>query len=163
MGHAAQILDLFHKFLVLSPGSAELEPEKFENIEAGFKWAPRPELLVTGAIFQLDRTNGQTADPTDPTLVVLTGKTRTKGVELQLAGEIRSRLGSVEPDTVLEQVPDHHLTVWTRYDFSEQFGIGGGIVHSSSPYASLSNAVELPSYTRVDLAGYFTVNERLAL
>lgn len=168
------------QFLVLSPGSAELEPEKFENIEAGFKWAPRPELLVTGAIFQLDRTNGQTADPNDPTLVILTGKTRTKGVELQLAGEIapnwnanigyayldgeiRSRLGSVEAGTVLEQVPDHHVTAWTRYDFSEQFGIGGGIVHSSSQYASLSNAVKLPSYTRVDLAGYFTVNERLAL
>lgn len=142
------------QFYLLSPSSAELEPERFENLEAGIKWAPRPDLLLTAAVFQLDRSNGQTTDPADPTLVVLTGKTRTRGVELQLTGklapnwnanigysyldgEVRSRVGSTEPGTVLEQVPDHHIAAWTRYDFTSRFGLGAGIVHSSRQYASL--------------------------
>ncbi|WP_144098200.1 TonB-dependent receptor [Croceicoccus sediminis] len=168
------------QFVLLSPTSAELAPEQFENIEAGIKWSPRPGLLLTAAAFQLERSNRQTTDPENPGFVILTGKTRTRGFEAQLTGElapgwnanigysyldgkVRSRVGSTEAGTVLEQVPEHHLTAWTRYDFSPRFGIGGGVVHSSSQYASLSNAVKLPAYTRVDLAGYFDVNERIAL
>lgn len=168
------------QFLVLSPTSADLEPEKFENIEFGVKWAIRPELLLTAAVFQLERSNSQTTDPDNPAFVILTGKSRTRGVELQLAGnitpnwhanlgytyldgEIRSTTGSAPPGTVLEQVPDHHISAWTRYDFSERFGIGAGIIHSSRQYASLSNSVVLPSYTRVDLAAYFQLSENIAL
>jgi catecholate siderophore receptor len=36
-------------------------------------------------------------------------------------------------------------------------------VHASSQFASSSNKVVLPSYTRVDFAGYFNVNEQLSL
>ncbi|GGD74553.1 TonB-dependent receptor [Croceicoccus mobilis] len=168
------------QFVLISPTSAELAPEKFENIEAGIKWAPRPHLLVTAAVFQLERSNRQTTDPDNPGFVVLTGKTRTRGFEAQLTGElapgwnanigytyldgkVRSRVGSTEPGTVLEQVPDHHIAAWTRYDITRRIGIGGGIVHASKQYASLSNAVVLPSYTRVDLAGYFKVNEKVSL
>ncbi len=168
------------QFVLLSPTSAELAPEKFENMEAGIKWSPRPELLLTAAVFQLERSNRQTTDPDNPGFVILTGKTRTRGFEAQLTGElapgwnanigysyldgkVRSRVGSTEAGTILEQVPDHHFAAWTRYDFSPRFGIGGGIVHASSQYASLSNAVKLPSYTRVDLAGYFEISPNVAL
>lgn len=168
------------QFLLLSPTSATLAPEKFENIEAGVKWAVRPSLLFNAAIFQLERTNSPTTDPTDPTLTVLTGKTRTQGFELSLAGEIqdnwhislgysyldgeiRSQVGGSPAGTTLEQVPDHHITAWTRYNFSPMFGLGAGVVHSSSQFASLSNNVVLPSYTRVDLAAYFDISPNVAV
>lgn len=167
------------QFLILSTTSATLSPEKFENIEAGVKYAIRPDLLFTGAIFQLERSNSQATDPLNPGFVVLTGKSRTRGVELQLAGnvtpdlhvnigytyldgEIRSDTSSAPAGRTLEQVPKHHIAAWARYDISDQLGLGAGVVHSSRQYASLSNNVVLPSYTRVDLAAYYTVNQRLS-
>ncbi len=167
------------QFLILSPTSASFAPEKFENIELGLKWAPRADLLFSAAVFQLDRSNTQAPDPSGSGLTVLTGKSRTKGVELQLAGnigenwhvnlgytyldgKIRSDTSDAPAGTRLQQAPKHHIAAWSRYDVTEQFGVGGGIVHATKQYASFSNAVVLPGYTRVDLAAYFDVNENVA-
>ncbi|MGD9664655.1 MAG: TonB-dependent receptor, partial [Novosphingobium sp.] len=167
------------QFQILSTTTANLAPEKFENIETGVKFAIRPDLLLTGAVFQLERSNSQATDPLNPGFVVLTGKSRTRGVELQLAGnvtsdvhvnlgytyldgKIRSATSSAPAGQRLEQVPHHHVAAWVRYDVSDRIGLGGGIIHSSKQYASLSNNVVLPAYTRVDLAAYYTVNKRLS-
>lgn len=168
------------QFLVLSSRTAALAPEKFENLELGFKWAIRPTLLLTGAIFQLDRSNSQSPDPANPGFVILAGESRTKGIELQLAGnilpnwhanvgysyldgKIRSDTTSAAAGTRLEQVPKHHIAAWSRYDLNDRLGIGAGVIHSSSQYASLSNVVVLPAYTRVDLAAYYTASEHVSV
>ena len=168
------------QFLILSPTSASFEPEKFKNIEAGVKWAPRRDLLFSAAMFRLERSNTQAPDPSGSGLTVLTGKSRTKGIELQLAGNItrnwhanlgytyldgtiRSDTSAAPAGTRLQQVPKHHIAAWMRYDITERFGLGGGIVHASKQFASFSNAVVLPSYTRVDAAAYFTVNDAISL
>ena len=52
------------------------------RVEAGVKWALRKDLLFTAAVFQLERSNSQATDPLNPGFVVLTGKSRTRGVEL---------------------------------------------------------------------------------
>ena len=167
------------QFYLLSPTSASFAPEKFDNYEIGAKWAPRADLLLTAAVFQLDRSNTQAPDPAGTGLTVLTGESRTRGVELQLGGNISDRWhvnagytyldGEIRSDTDaapagrrLQQLPKHHFAAWSRYDFTDQFGFGAGLVHSSSQFASFTNAVTLPSYTRVDLAAYFTPSERLS-
>lgn len=38
-----------------------------------------------------------------------------------------------------------------------------GIIHQGAQYASISNAVELPSYTRIDAALFYTLSERFEL
>ncbi|MGB7406519.1 MAG: TonB-dependent siderophore receptor [Pacificimonas sp.] len=168
------------QFLVLTPASNSFAPERFENIEAGVKWAPKDDLLVTASIFELERRNGRATDPNDPTLVVLTGRSRVQGAELQLAGdilpnwhvnagytyldgEIRSEVGGAPAGTTLQQVPDHHIAAFTRYDFTDRLGFGAGIVHQSDQFASLSNDVVLPSYTRVDAAVYYDLTKDIAL
>lgn len=168
------------QFLILSEESASFAPEKFENIELGVKWAVRPDLLFSAAMFQLDRSNTPARDPAGTGLTILTGKSRTKGIEMSLAGniaknwhvnlgytyldgKIRSDTSSADAGTILQQVPKHHIVAWMRYDFSEHFGIGGGIVHSSKQFASFSNEVVLPAYTRVDMAAYFSLNENISL
>jgi catecholate siderophore receptor len=168
------------QFQALSPAIVALKPEKFRNIEAGVKWAIKPNLLLTAALFQLDRTNSQAPDPVNPGFVILSGKTRTKGAELQIAGDlaknwhlnlgytyldgkVRSTTSGGAAGKIMEQVPKHQFAAWTRYDFTPQLGLGAGIVHSSKQYASLSNAVVLPAYTRVDLAAYFDVNDKVSL
>ena len=51
------------------------------------------------------------------------------------------------------------LSLWTRYDFAPRFGAGIGLHHQSESFASISNAVVLPAYTRVDAALFFRVSE----
>ena len=168
------------QFSVLSAVSETLVPEKFENLEAGVKWAITPGLFATAAVFQLDRSNTQAADPNNPGLIVLTGETRVKGVELSLAGEVTEDLqvslgytmldGTIRSATTaapagreLQQLPGHQISAWARYQLTSAFGIGAGLIHQSRQYTTLTNAVELPSYARVDAALYYDVNEALTL
>lgn len=168
------------QFFILSPGNSAFEPEKFTNYEIGAKWAPNPQLLVTAAVFRLERTNTRAADPNNTGLTVLTGESRTEGVELSVIGEItpqwRANLGytymdgEIRTDSVfadagtrLQQLPRHQITAWTRYDASDRLGFGLGVVHRSEQFTSFSNAVTLPSFTRVDAAIYFEASDAVSL
>ena len=54
-------------------------------------------------------------------------------------------------------------SAWTRYNMSTRLGLGLGLVHQSSQFATISNAVTLPGFTRLDAAVYFDVTERFAV
>ena len=56
-------------------------------------------------------------------------------------------------------MPRHQLGLWSRYDLSPRFGFGVGLHHQSRSFASISNAVELPAYTRIDAALFFRLAE----
>ncbi|HLP81497.1 MAG TPA: TonB-dependent receptor, partial [Nitrosomonas sp.] len=65
-----------------------LKPEKFTTLEAGVKWDIRPDLALTGAVYQLDRTN--VINSIGGGVAVLTKGQRTEGVEVGLAGQLTS-------------------------------------------------------------------------
>lgn len=167
------------QFTVLDATTETLAPEAFRNLEAGVKWDIRPNLSFSAAIYQLDRTNSRASDPVTG-LATLTGKTRTEGVEAQLSGritrnwqlslgyayqdgEIRSATTAGPAGRRIEKLPRHQLSAWTRYDLSEKLGFGLGVTHQSSSYASISNAVTLPAFTRVDAAVYYDLTDRVSL
>ncbi|ALE17349.1 Ferrichrome-iron receptor [Altererythrobacter epoxidivorans] len=168
------------QFSSLSDLDATLEPEKFENIEAGIKWAPRPQLFATAAVFQLERSNTTAEDPLNPGFIVLTGKSRVRGFEASIAGEIlpswQANLGytyldgeiisdteSAVAGTRLHQLPKHQIALWNRVDLTESFGIGLGAIYQDEQFASISGDVVLPDYVRFDLAGYWDVNDRISM
>lgn len=168
------------QFVSLSSSTAALDPEEFENIELGAKWLVQPELFLTAAVFQLDRSNTRAPDPLVPGNVVLTGSTRTKGIELSLVGnvtpfwqanigytyldaEIRSDTTSAAAGTRLEQVPEHQLGIWNRFSINEQFGIGLGAIYQDEQFTSVSNNVTLPDYWRFDAAIYWNMSERVSV
>ena len=162
------------QFTVLSQGSVQLDPEKFSNREIGFKYLLSDRLLLTGAAFRLDRSNTPSTDGLG--LTVLTGKSRVEGVEFSLAGEVTPDLhvnvgytlldGEILTDssfasagTALQQLPRHQIGAWARYDLTERLGVGAGLVHQSDQFASFSNNVVLPAYTRVDTAVFYELSE----
>ena len=164
------------QFFILGQRDAALEPEEFTNYELGAKWAPLDTVLVTAAAFRLERSN--TRDSTG-IVTVQTGKSRVEGFEIAAVGEIagfwKANLGYTYLDGELltnsafgtagrrlQQLPRHQVTAWNRFDFTEQFGVGLGVIHQSSQFASFANTVVLPSYWRVDAAAYYTVNDRLS-
>lgn len=168
------------QFVILSPGDAAFEPEKFTNYEIGAKWLVRPDLFLTAAIFRLERSNTQAADPNNSGLIVLTGESRTEGVELALVGkitpfwqanigytyldgEITSSSNFAPAGTRLQQLPKHQISAWNRFDLTDQFGLGFGVTHRGQQFASFSNSVVLPSYWRVDAAAFYELSERITL
>jgi catecholate siderophore receptor len=161
------------QFVSFDPGYAALKPEAFDNYEIGAKWAITPALTLTGAIYRLDRGNTRAAGPT-PGSLVLTGSQRTEGAEIALVGrplpglqlsasysftdaEIRRTTSAAPAGRKVAQTPRHHASLWSRYDVNDRLGIGAGVFHQSSQFASIGNAVRLPGYTRVDAALFYKV------
>ncbi|OYZ42721.1 MAG: TonB-dependent siderophore receptor, partial [Novosphingobium sp. 16-62-11] len=167
------------QFGALDATQATLAPEQFENLEAGVKWDVNPGLAFTAAIYQLDRDNSRFNNPVTG-LPELSGKTRAKGIELSLAGrilphwqaslgytlqdgEVRSQTTAAPVGRKLSQLPRHQFAAWTRYDVTKQLGLGLGVTHQSDSFATISNAVTLPAFTRVDAAVFYDVSDRFSV
>ena len=166
------------QFLTLNLTSESLGPEEFENRELGVKWDILPTLSFTAAVFELQRESGSAVNPNNPEATILVG-TETRGFEFQLVGYLTDdwsinagysfldaeQVGNVEGTEInnatLAQVPEEMASLWTRYNTSETLGFGLGITHQGAQYATLSNTTELPSFTRVDAAVFYTVDEDL--
>ena len=63
----------------------------------------------------------------------------------------------------MQQLPKHQIAAWNRFDLTEKFGVGLGVIHQSEQFASFSNTVVLPSYWRVDAAAYVTLTDRVGV
>lgn len=168
------------QFLTLSLSAAALDAEEFRNTEIGAKWNLNEKLNVSAAVFDVERTNGASVDPTNPEVSQLTG-TETRGFELQLVGNLTDKLSVTggysyldgQQTTVsangngdgqrLAQLPEHMFSMWTKYHHDEQWQFGVGAVYQSEQFASLSNAVTLPSFTRIDAAVFYRYSEALQL
>ncbi|MDP1951007.1 MAG: TonB-dependent siderophore receptor [Nitrosomonas sp.] len=154
----------------LNVTTAILKPEKFTTLEAGAKWDIRPDLALTGAVFQLDRTNVIAVDPNDSSRTFLTKGQRTKGIEVSLAGQLTSswsvmggyayqageitssQSNAAKKGASVAELPRNTFSVWNRYDFTPRLGAAFGVIYRSDMFASTDNAVRIPDFTRVDAA-----------
>lgn len=164
----------------LSASNENLAPEKYQNYEIGVKWDVLPGFNLSGAVFQLDRTN-VLADVDGDGIQEPVGRQRTKGVELAAAGNITKQLsmvgaytysdgtflddvsGTVRAGNILPNMPKHSASLWTRFDPVEQFGAALGVIYQGKRYASTDNLVSMPGYTRVDAALYYNLTETVGL
>ncbi len=179
------------QFNTLTVSLATLQPQGFENFEAGFKAEITPRLIFAGALYQLNRSN-------QPTTInafynVLTN-TRTDGGEVSLVGyatdEWQLSLGYgnqhayalssdrlpsssaplyTDKGKVIPSVPKNTFTFWNKYDVSSflgaapgALGLGGGVVYNDKFYATLDNAVVVPGYARFDGAVYVKFSEKVS-
>jgi catecholate siderophore receptor len=164
------------QFRTLSTVQENLEPERFTNREVGVKWQARPNLILTAALFQLDRTNATTPDPANPTRTINVGETRTDGLELSATGRIREgwqiSAGYAWQDAILSgndavrlaQTPEHQFSLWNRFDVTDRLGLGLGVIHQSDQFAAIRTSTattRLPAFTRVDAAVFYAVSDRV--
>lgn len=164
----------------LSLSNRALKPEKFMNLEVGAKWDIHPDLALTAALYQLDRSNVIAVDPTDVTKSILVDGQRARGAEIGLAGritpqwsvmggyaytdaEIMKDITGARKGAAVAQVPKHTVSVWNRYDFTSYLGLGLGVIHRGSIYAAVDNTVLLPSYTRLDAAVFVQPHKNLRI
>ncbi|MEQ7873548.1 TonB-dependent receptor [Sphingomonas sp. ASV193] len=164
------------QFASLTATTAALAPEKFLNREVGAKWAATPALDLTLAAYLLDRTNTRATDPAT-NLTVLTGAQRSKGIEASADGRFGrltlnasaalqsakiSRMTAAAPaGRWVAGVPAFTGSLWGRYQLNDRFGLGAGLYHQSKGYASISNAVVVPAFTRIDAAAFVKLTDRI--
>lgn len=161
-----------------------LPPSSSEQFEVGVK----QQLLAgrvqgTVALFQVTRSNVPTLDPANPLFSVATGEQRSRGVEVDVAGEVRpgwnlvasyaytfatvTKDNRLRPGDLLAGVAKHAGQLWTTYEFQEGsvlpgFGLGIGVRAETKREAALPNTFKLPGYVRLDAAAWyrFTVRDR---
>jgi catecholate siderophore receptor len=168
------------QFSSLSATTQTLEPERFTNRELGAKWEVTPAFSLTGALFQLDRTNSTAHDPANPAVLVQTGAQRTTGYEVgvsgdvgdawQIAGGFASQNATLSSATTAGPagataplVPHHTASLWNRVQLAPAMGVGLGLVHQSRMYAAIDNSVTVPAFTRVDGALFLTLTSAARL
>ena len=111
-------------------------------------------------------------------VVMLTGAQSSEGFELGLAGDITdnwqimggyayqnaeiTRTTAAAPaGRVVPLTPEHTFALWNMVRFSPRFGAGLGVTHQSESFASISNLVTLPEFTRVDAALFVALTDRV--
>lgn len=173
------------QFASLSSSSEVLNPDIFENLEAGLKWDFVKGLSFTAAYFQNDQT-GAARDDVNSEEFEIRGL-EVKGFELQLEGHVTDALYlkagyanlSGETDQGRElprELPENTFSVWANYQVTEKFGLGLGATHQDGAFISdfdlavAGNAPDdrathptLPSFTRFDAAAYYDVSDDLRL
>lgn len=170
-----------------TPANVALDPEETTSYEIGTKWELFDQRLsLTAALFQLERDNAyiQTG-PDDTADYAYAGKTRVRGLELGLAGNITDRwqifggysyldselieggYDNVAEGEQLPNVPEHSFTLFTNYDLSPVVSLGGGATYTDEVFGSLSAvpAKRVPDYWRFDANAAWQIadNTRLRL
>ena len=163
-----------------------VDPETSEAWEAGAKVDLRGGALqLSGAIFQIARTNARTPgiEPGDPA-VVLDGEQRVRGFELQVAGrlaagwnlyagytyldgEVTKSNRPIEVGQRLEHTPEHSFSLWTSYALSDRLLVGGGLQYVSSRLSDIRQSatgnivITAPAYTVVDLFAEYQLTDQI--
>ncbi|MEM1291725.1 MAG: TonB-dependent siderophore receptor [Cyanobacteria bacterium P01_H01_bin.162] len=151
------------------------EPERGTQYEIGVKADITDRLFATLALYDLTRTNIRTDDPNNPLFSVQSGEQRSRGVELDVIGEILPGWNiiagyayndaRVTEDNTFEEgnrlagAPEHSFNLWSTYEIQEGnlegLGFGLGLFFVGDREGDLSNSFELPSYLRTDAAIYY--------
>lgn len=154
------------------------EPQGTENWEAGAKAELfGGDLLLAGAVFQIDRSNIQQTDPSGVVTEVF-AKARTRGFELSASGRAGpvtmlvgyTYLDAKLPDDapanagkVLPQVAKHNLAATIDWQVTPQFSFGGGAYGASKRYADAPNLISAEGYVRFDAHAQYDINDNLGV
>ena len=169
--------------LALSATTAILPAERSETFELGSKWQ-FGKLMLSGALFRPRLYNVRERGPIDPTILILAGTAQVDGLELIFAGDPLDHwhvfggytylqtaiIASPQGDLGfrLQNAPKHAAKLWTTYDLTEDFTVGGGVqyvgnrtVQSGPDPAGFLQIV--PSYWTVDLMARYRLTNTVAL
>ena len=161
------------------------EPEKGKSYEMGIKWeALERQLSVDAAIYQIEKKNVLTTDPLDSTFSVAAGQVRSRGFDLNVAGNITpewrviggyayvdaevTKDNTIRVGSRLANIPRNSFSLLNVYEFQDGalkgLGLGAGGKYVAERVGQTSNTpFSMGAYTVVDLLGYYKVNDKVRL
>ncbi len=173
-----------------NPQSANTPPESSQNIELGAKLDSADKRFTTRlALFHSTKKNERNTDPdTAATRLLLSGKRHAAGLEIDLTGRLTPQweiYGSYAwmPIAKVDQAastattvgnrvgdrpglsPRHSGTVWTTYQLTPQWRVGGGVNFRSrqAPADVTAPAWEAPSFVTADLMAEYAINQQFTV
>ncbi|MEK7954020.1 TonB-dependent receptor [Luteolibacter soli] len=156
-------------------------PEENETIELGAKWEFFDQkLLLSSAIFRTEKTNARTTDPTDPTIVTLTGEQVVQGFEVGFAGsitdkwrviggytfldsEVKSSAVAAEVGSEVSNTPENSFSLWTVYDLPKNISVGVGAQYVGSRYNNnnVDTRQQADGFTIFNAMASYAMNENV--
>ncbi|MGG6266584.1 TonB-dependent siderophore receptor [Leptolyngbya sp. AN03gr2] len=154
---------------------SQFKPGRGTQYEVGVKANLNNRLSATLAFYDLTRSNVVTTDPANPTFSVQTGEQNSRGIELNIAGEVLpgwnviagysytdaqiTQDNSFQTGNRLNNVPENSFNLWTTYELQsgslKGVGFGLGFFYVGDRQGDLANTFALPSYFRTDAAIFY--------
>ncbi|GAA5135734.1 TonB-dependent siderophore receptor [Prosthecobacter algae] len=169
------------KNIALRTSSGEsLDPERGRQFELGAK----TELLdgrfiASAAFFQINKTDVAGTDPSNPLFSINAGEERSRGFELDLAGELapgwRLLMNYAYLDSHITEapnganvgnrrpgVPEHSGSIFTTYEIQtgklKGLGFGGGVYMSDRVAVDTANTGNLAGFAQTDALVFYRRN-----
>ncbi|TLX26286.1 TonB-dependent siderophore receptor [Chryseobacterium indologenes] len=163
-----------------SESAARFKPLTSDLKELGIKAQLSGKISLNIAVYEINQRNIliNANNPSEPDELVQRGADRSRGFEAELTGYILPQwhiyggyscidakiLDDTNPDLVgkrKENTSKHSVNVWTRYNFSainavKDFGVGIGVLYQSSKVPWFTRSFEIPAYTTIDAAIYYS-------
>ncbi|MEH2182995.1 TonB-dependent receptor [Nostoc sp.] len=156
-----------------------LPPERGTQYEAGIKGEFLDNrLTATLAAYEITKSNVATTDPNNTDFVIPVGEQRSRGIELDIAGQILSGWNIIasyaytnakvtqsndgQQGNRLANVPFNSASLWTTYELQtgslQGLGFGLGLFYVGDRQGDLANDFETDSYLRTDASIFYRRN-----
>ncbi|MBD2198070.1 MULTISPECIES: TonB-dependent siderophore receptor [Calothrix] len=157
-------------------GGRPLEPETGTQYELGIKGEFLDDkLTATLAVYEITKNNVSTTDLNNPDFNIAAGEVKSRGIELDIAGEILpgwnviasyahndayvSKDNSLPVGDRLTNAPRNSASLWTTYQIQagslKGLGFGGGLFFVGDREATLPNTITIPSFVRTDATIFY--------
>ncbi|MBM7060710.1 TonB-dependent siderophore receptor [Pseudomonas sp. UL073] len=160
------------------------EPEEGVGYETGIKLdLLGGRLGASVALFHIDKKNVLTADPANPGDSIAAGKARSRGLDLQLSGQLNDAVrligayayidAEVTEDNTLPigsdllGIPRHSGSLMAVYAFQDGAlhgaDLGAAVHYVGERSGQAGSDFRLPAYTTVDLLAHYPLSDELLL
>lgn len=153
----------------------DLDAVESKQHEIGTKWKLMDErLMLTGAVFDISKTGTliteSIQDPNFDTRTTQAGEQNHTGFEIAAQGAVTdkffvmSSLVNIDAEFKNDQrysgktpadVPKWAASLWSRYEFNQDFAINAGAFYEGKRFADNANTVEKDGYVRVDVGATY--------
>ncbi|MGV2831152.1 TonB-dependent siderophore receptor [Myxosarcina sp. GI1(2024)] len=152
-----------------------IEPERGTQYEVGIK-GEFGDFSTTLAAYEITKTNITRTDPDNPDFSIPIGEVKSRGIELDVAGEPVSGWNIIaslffndafisegdednpEDDTLIN-APGSGASLWTTYEIQQGslqgLGFGAGLFYVGDVEAEIPNDFVVPSYVRADASLFY--------
>ncbi|WP_138503472.1 TonB-dependent receptor [Nostoc sp. PA-18-2419] len=137
------------------------------------------KLTLTLAAYEITKSNVATTDPNNTNFVIPVGEQRSRGIELDIAGEILpgwniiasyantdakvTKSNDGQQGNQLYNVPYNAASLWTTYELQtgslQGLGFGLGLFYVGDRQGDLANDFKVDSYLRTDASVFYRRNK----
>ena len=155
-----------------------LEPERGAQYEIGLRGELFDGSLIANlATYTITKTNLATTDPDNPDFSIPISEQRSRGIELDIAGEIlpgwnviasygyidaeyTEEFSGLDPGSRVQNIPDNTFSLWTTYEIQtgslQGLGFGAGVFYVGERAGDFEDTFDLPSYWRTDATVFYS-------